>query len=133
MRHLGLTSRDDFVHHLLRQFASEADFRRIFEICEKIKIMLRAFSPPAPFRKSFFFSAIRALFRFVQSSEGRYSTLRSIFDCRFAPKTPAKPRFRRLSTSIDFATRANDFLDDGFTLSRLPQHASTFDRYRGPF
>ena len=73
------------------------------------------------------FRASRATIRFVQSYHSHYSTLRSVFDRRFAPKTPAKPRFQRFSTSIDFESRADDSLDDRVAHSRLPQHPSTFD------
>ena len=64
-----------------------------------------------PFSQFVVFRAIRASFRFVRSSDARYSTLRSVFYRRFAPKTPAKPRFPRFSRSIDFEQRADDFLD----------------------
>ena len=130
---LGEGSRDDFVHDLLRRFASEADFRRIFELCEKIKIMFAPFFASGPFSKIVVFRAIRATFRFVRSFDGECSTLRSVFDRRIEPKTLAKPRFRRFSTSIDFETRADDVLDERAALSRLTRHPSTFDRYRGPF
>ena len=130
---LGEGSRDDFVCDLLRRFASEADFRRIFELCEKIKIMFGPFFASGPLSKIVVFRATRATFRFVRSFDGECSTLRSVFDRRIEPKTLAKPRFRRFSTSIDFETRADDVLDERAALSRLTRHPSTFDRYRGPF
>ena len=95
--------------------------------------MLRAFFASGPLSEIVVFPPIRATFRFDRSWEGRYSTPRSVFDRRIAPKTPANPRFRRFSLSIDFETRADDYLDDGVAHLRLPEHASTFDRYRGPF
>ena len=114
---LGERSRDDFVLDLLRRFASEAALRRIFELCEKIKIMFGPFFASGPLSKIVVFERFGR--RFASFEVARAV---SVFDRRISPKTPANPRFRRFSLSIDFETRADDFLDDGVArfLSTLP-------------
>ena len=96
--------------------------------------MFDPFFASGPFSEIVVFPPIRATFRFVRSSESSYSSLQSGFDRQIEPKTLAKSCFRRFSKSIDFETRADDFLDDRVASSRLPRHPSTFNcRSRPPF
>ena len=97
-----------------------------------MKITLWPFFASGTLSKIVDFRAIRATFRFVRSAESDYSTPRSVFDRRIAPKTPAKPRFLRFSRSIDFKPRADNFLEDRVAFSRRSQHPSTFDRRSRP-
>ena len=132
MRHLGQDGRAHLCSPCTpsHRGASPRPFRGRF--FERARMLVRRRIASGPLSKIAVFPAVRASFRFVRSSESDYSMPRSVFDRRIAPKTLAKPRFSRISRSIDFEPRANDSLNDTAAFSRRPRHPSTFDRRSRP-